>query len=68
MKGPLSSAPDYKAACLWMGFVNMLWIFFAIWAVWGLIAVGMLAYAIHLGITRLAYRNAVRDAANPGNR
>ena len=63
MKGPLTSAPDYRAACLWMGFVNMLMIFFAIWAVWGLIAVGFLAYVINFGINRLAFRRAQREAA-----
>ena len=62
MKGTMTSAPDYRVACLWMGFVNLLMVFVTIWAVWGLVAVGMLAYAINLGITRLAWRKAQRDA------
>lgn len=62
MKGPLTSAPDYRVACLWMGFVNLLMVFVTIWAVWGFVAVGMLAYAIHLCINRLAFRQAQREA------
>ncbi|WP_370228728.1 hypothetical protein [Cognatishimia sp.] len=58
----MTSAPDYRVACLWMGFVNLLMVFVTIWAVWGLVAVGMLAYAMHLGINRLALRKANREA------
>jgi hypothetical protein len=46
-----------------MGFVNLLMVFVTLWAVWGLVAVGMLGYAIHLGINRLALRQAQREAA-----
>ncbi|NQY61129.1 MAG: hypothetical protein HRT49_14055 [Cognatishimia sp.] len=62
MKGPMTSAPDYRVACLWMGFFNLLMVFVTIWAVWGLVAAGMLAYAINLCITRLAWRKAQREA------
>lgn len=47
-------APDYTAAALVMGFVNLLWIFTAIWALWGLAPVILLAAALNAGISRLA--------------
>lgn len=28
----ISSAPDYTSTCLFMGFVNLLWVFCVIWA------------------------------------
>ena len=55
-KGPLHSAPDYTVACLWMGFINLLMVFITLWAIWGLIAVGALAYVINLAIKRLEAR------------
>ncbi|MEO0938609.1 MAG: hypothetical protein AAFY38_10695 [Pseudomonadota bacterium] len=43
----MRSAPDYKAACVVMFGVNLAWIFFAIWAIWGLLGAGALAWAVN---------------------
>jgi hypothetical protein len=56
MQRPIKSAPNYTATCLVMGLINLLWIFFVIWAIWGLIAVSMVAVAINAWINRLARR------------
>ncbi|MDO6726290.1 MAG: hypothetical protein ACRBBO_07905 [Cognatishimia sp.] len=47
-------APDYTTAALVMGFVNLMWIFTAIWALWGLVPVFLLALFLNTGISRLA--------------
>ncbi|MGR3838068.1 MAG: hypothetical protein ACU0A2_06905 [Cognatishimia sp.] len=64
MRGPHRSAPDYTVACLWMGFVNLFMVFVALWAIWGLIASGLMAYAVHLGINQMAFRKAAKEAAS----
>ncbi len=50
------SAPDYTVAALVMGLVNLLWIFFALWAAWGLPAVIAAGYLAYLAIDWLARR------------
>ena len=52
----LGSAPNYTNAALTMLGVNMLWVFFAIWAVWGLVPVLLAGAGINHAISRLAQR------------
>lgn len=51
-----SRAPDFTQACIFMFGVNVVWIFFAIWAIWGLIAVAAAGLAINRIISFLAAR------------
>ena len=55
-RGNLPKAPNYKTAALVMGLVNLLWIFMALWAAYGLPAVFVAGYGLNLLITRLARR------------
>lgn len=43
-------APDFTQACIVMFGVNIAWIFVAIWAIWGLIAVAALGWCINRAI------------------
>jgi hypothetical protein len=52
------SAPDFTNACIVMFSVNIAWVFFVLWAVWGLIAVAATGWCINLCISRLAARRA----------
>ena len=47
------SAPDYTNAALVMGFVNLLWVFGVIWALFGLPAVMATGWLLNLWIDRL---------------
>ncbi|WP_254871621.1 hypothetical protein [Pseudooceanicola sp. HF7] len=58
---PHQGAPDYTVPALVMGLVNLLWIFFALWAVWGMGAVMAAAYLVFLGIDILAQRKRISD-------
>jgi len=55
-RGTLSEAPNYTNAALIMGFVNLMWVFMALWAVFGLPAVLAVGYGLNFLITRLARR------------
>ncbi len=55
-RGSLSKAPDYTNAALIMGFVNLMWVFMALWAVFGLPAVLAVGYGLNYLITLLARR------------
>jgi hypothetical protein len=44
---------DYKSTCLIMGFINLLWVFGALWAFYGLPVVLVLAATLNHLITRL---------------
>lgn len=46
-------APDYTVAALVMGFVNLLWVFGLIWALFGLPAVMATGWLLNIGIERL---------------
>ena len=35
MKNSQGSAPNFKQACIVMFGVNVAWVFFVIWAIWG---------------------------------
>lgn len=52
----MGRAPDFTNAALFMGFVNLVWVFGVIWAVYGMGAVLALAYGLHLAIGRLGRR------------
>lgn len=45
-RGKMSPAPDYTNAALVMGLVNLLWVFMALWANFGLPAVLATAYGL----------------------
>lgn len=48
----VGTAPDYTTAALIMMGVNLTWIFFAIWAAWGLVPVLLLGLVLNHAITR----------------
>lgn len=50
------AAPNYTAAALWMGLVNLLWILGVIWAVFGLPAVLVIGWALNRAITWIGDR------------
>lgn len=58
MNSPRPSAPNYTNACIAMFGVNIAWIFFAIWAVWGLIAVAVTGWAINRVISYIGNRRS----------
>lgn len=47
------AAPDFTQACIVMFGVNLAWVFMVIWAIWGLIAVAALGWAVNKLITRI---------------
>ena len=57
MRGhPVTAAPDYTNAALVMLGINLLWIFFAIWATLGMLPVLLIAALLNQLITRLRNR------------
>jgi len=57
-RGNLPKAPKYTNAALVMGLVNLLWIFTALWAAFGLPVVVAVGYVLHLLIGRIDRRRA----------
>ena len=57
-RGQLPEAPNYTNAALFMGLVNLLWIFTALWIMFGLPVVMAVGYALNLLITRISRSNA----------
>ena len=57
-RGQLPEAPNYTNAALIMGLVNLLWIFMALWMVFGFPVVIAVGYGLNLLITRLSRANA----------
>lgn len=55
-RGNLPSAPNYTNAALVMGLVNLIWIFFALWAAFGLPAVLVIGYLLDKLISRVGRR------------
>lgn len=49
---PISAAPNYTNPALVMLGVNFLWLFFAIWSLFGMIPLLLLALSIHHAIAR----------------
>ncbi|MFK7752761.1 MAG: hypothetical protein AB8B51_09435 [Sedimentitalea sp.] len=54
----ISAAPDYTRAALVMGGVNLAWIFLALWAIYGLAAVMLLALVLNHLVTLIERRRA----------
>ena len=48
---------NYTTPALVMGFVNLLWIFGAIWVFWGFPAMVLFACVLNIGISRLDQQN-----------
>ncbi|WP_299149105.1 hypothetical protein [uncultured Tateyamaria sp.] len=57
-------APNYTNACIVMFGVNITWILVMIWAIWGLIAAGLLALGLNHLMSRLHVWAAERHAAS----
>lgn len=51
------SAPNYTNAALVMGLVNLLWIFMALWAMFGFSVVLITGFALDRMISRLDHRS-----------
>ncbi len=49
-------APDYTPACIVMFGVNLVWMLFLVWAIWGLIAAGLAGWIVHKLIDRIDVR------------
>lgn len=60
-RSPLGRAPNYTTPALIMGFVNLLWIFIAIWAIWGWLVVALVAVILNWAIDRLVGENRRRS-------
>jgi len=58
----IQRAPDFTSAAITMLGVNLLWIFFVIWVIWGFVPVLVLAAPINRGINRF---KAVKGIARP---
>ncbi|SFL12479.1 hypothetical protein [Shimia haliotis] len=56
MSSPVNRVENYTTTCLVLGLVNLLWIFAAIWALFGFVWVLFTGWVLNLGITRLARR------------
>jgi hypothetical protein len=52
----LRRAPDYTGAALVMGFVNLLWVFMALWALFGFWSVLAAGLGLNAAIGRLEAR------------
>jgi len=57
-----SIAPDFTNAAITMLGVNLLWIFFVIWVLYGFVTVLVLAVFINHFVERVAVRRGIRPA------
>ncbi|WP_428515489.1 hypothetical protein [Roseovarius sp.] len=57
-RGQMPEAPNYTNAALVMGLVNLLWVFMALWMMFGLPVVMAVGYGLNLLITRFSRSNA----------
>lgn len=58
------SAPNYTQACVVMFGVNLSWILFAIWTIWGLLIAMLFSWALNRGLEWLdRYRQMHRAAS-----
>jgi hypothetical protein len=55
----MREAPDYTNAAINMLGVNLLWIFFVVWMLWGFLPVLMIALAVNIFIERVADRRGL---------
>ncbi len=53
MRQPKQAVENYTNTCLVMGLVNLLWMFTALWAAWGLGAVILVGFLLNMAIDRL---------------
>ncbi|MEO0401507.1 MAG: hypothetical protein AAF214_03950 [Pseudomonadota bacterium] len=60
----MGRAPNYTNACIVMFGVNITWVLVAIWAIWGLIAAGLLALGVNHLMSRVQVWAAQRQAAS----
>ncbi len=58
MNDQRGSAPDFTQACIVMFGVNIAWIFLAIWAIWGLIAVAGAGWCLNRLISYIEVRRS----------
>ncbi|WP_299024092.1 hypothetical protein [uncultured Sulfitobacter sp.] len=56
MRHSQGSAPNFTQACIVMFGVNIAWVFVAIWAIWGLIAVAVTGWCINRVISYIEAR------------
>jgi hypothetical protein len=56
MKNTQGSAPNFKQTCIVMFGINIAWVFFVIWSIWGLIAVASTGWCINRAISLIASR------------
>ncbi|MGB5863811.1 MAG: hypothetical protein WBG95_05885 [Sulfitobacter sp.] len=56
MNNQPGTAPNFRNACIVMFGVNVTWVFVAIWAIWGLIAVAAIGWCINLVISYMDAR------------
>lgn len=56
----IKAAPDYTAAAITMLGINLMWIFFVVWVIYGFVPVLILAIVINHLINRLETRQAAR--------
>ncbi len=58
------SAPDFTTACVVMFGVNLSWILFAIWSIWGLVVAILVSVMINHAMTRIQAWAMARQAAS----
>ncbi len=64
----ISQAPDYTNAAINMLGINLLWIFFVIWMLWGMVPVLLMALLINHFVERVAERRGIRPVFSPVRR
>lgn len=57
-RGQMPEAPNFTNAALVMGLVNLLWVFMALWIMFGLPVVMAVGYGLNLVITRIGRSRA----------
>lgn len=58
MRNAPGSAPDFTKACIVLFSVNITWVFVALWAIWGLIAVAAAGWCINRILTCIETRRS----------
>lgn len=56
---PVGRAPDYTDAAITMLGVNIMWVMFVVWMLWGFVAVLMLAVAVNHIVEHVAARRGI---------
>lgn len=55
----IGTAPDYTTAAITMIGINIMWILFVIWMVWGMIPALMLAFVVNHFVEYVAARRGI---------